>query len=137
MRILKKGNSHTKSSAFTLLVVPILECGTACWDPYREDQINALDRVQKKAIKFANRMSDSVWESLAQRRKISGICAHFEAYSGERAWKAIGDRLQGPCYLSRDDHNRTIRTRKQRTDIGKYSFVNRTIKLWKQLPAKC
>ena len=26
-------------------------------------------------------------------------------------------------------------TRKQRTDVGKYSFVNRTIKSWNQLPA--
>jgi hypothetical protein len=26
-------------------------------------------------------------------------------------------------------------TRKQRTDVGKYSFVNRAIKSWNQLPA--
>ena len=44
-------------------------------------------------------------------------------------------RLKGPCYLSRDDHGRKIMARKQRTDIGKYWFVNRTIKLWNQLPA--
>jgi hypothetical protein len=37
--------------------------------------------------------------------------------------------------LSRVDHIRKIRSRKQRTDIGKYSFVNRTIQLWNQLPA--
>jgi len=49
--------------------------------------------------------------------------------------KAIGDILLKPCYLSRDDHNRNIRTRKQRTDVGKYSFVNMTIKSWNQLPA--
>jgi hypothetical protein len=29
-----------------------------------------------------------------------------------------------------------IRDRKQRKDIGKYSFVNRTIKNWNQLPAE-
>jgi len=45
-----------------------------------------------------------------------------------------GDGL-GKCNLSRNDHNRKIRTRKQRTDVGKYSFVNRTIKRWNQLPA--
>jgi len=33
-------------------------------------------------------------------------------------------------------HVRKIRNRKQRTDIGKYSFVNRTIKNWNQLPAE-
>jgi hypothetical protein len=37
--------------------------------------------------------------------------------------------------LSRGDHGKKIRSRKQRTNIGKYSFVNRTIQLWNQLPA--
>jgi hypothetical protein len=53
MRVLKKGNSNTKSLAYTSLVRPILEYGAACWDPYREGQINELERVQKKAGKFA------------------------------------------------------------------------------------
>jgi hypothetical protein len=61
--------------------------------------------------------------------------ALFKTYAGERAWKAMGDRLQKPRYLSRVDHDRKIRSSKQRTDIGKYSFVNRTIQLWNQLPA--
>jgi len=29
--------------------------------------------------------------------------------------------------MSMDDHNRKIRTRKQRTRVGKHSFVNTTI----------
>jgi hypothetical protein len=33
------------------------------------------------------------------------------------------------------DHDKKIRSRKHRTDIGKYSFVNRTIQLWNLLPA--
>ena len=65
-----------------------------------------------------------------------GGCALFKAYSGERAWKAIHDRLRRPFYLSRVDHIQKIRDRKQRTDIRKYSFVNTTIKNWNQLPAK-
>jgi hypothetical protein len=113
MRILKKGNSNKKNLAYTSLVRPILEYWAVCWDPYREGQINLLDRVQKKAAKFANHTNDSAWETLAQRRKIARICALFKAYTGERAWKDIGDRLQGPCYLRRDDHDRKIRARKQ------------------------
>ena len=56
-------------------------------------------------------------------------------YIGERAWNAVGDRLQGPCYLSRVDHDRKIRTTIKRTDIDKYCFVNRTFKRWNRLPA--
>ena len=67
---------------------------------------------------------------------ISRICALFKACCGERAWKAIGNRLQRPNYLSRVDRERKIRNRRQRTDIGKYFFVNRAIRLWNQLPAE-
>jgi len=57
----------------------------------------------------------------------------FKACKGGRAWKTIKDRLQAPSYLSRVDHKWKIRARKQRTDVSKYSFVNRTITDWNQL----
>jgi hypothetical protein len=136
MRVLKKGNKNTKSIAYTSLVRPILEYGSACWDPYREGQIHALDRIQSKAAKFANLTNVSDWDTLAQRRSVARLCALLKAYNGEGAWKTIGARLHRPCYLSRVDHAQKIRDRKQRTDIGKYSFVNRTIKIWNQLPAE-
>jgi len=71
-----------------------------------------------------------------QRRKIARMYALYKAYTGERAWKAIGDSLQAPSCLSRVDHHWKIRARKQRTDIRKYSFVNRTITDWNQLPER-
>ena len=103
--------------------------------PYREGQVSALNRVQKRAAKFASNINESGWETLVQRRMIARICVLFKAYTWRRARKAIGDRLLKWCYLSREDHNRKIRTRKHRTDVGKYSVVNRTIKSWNQLPA--
>jgi len=54
----------------------------------------------------------------------------------KRAWKAMRDRLRRLYSLSSVVQVRKIRVRKQRTDIGKYSFVNRTIENWKQLPAE-
>jgi len=46
----------------------------------------------------------------------------------------MGDRLQAPSYLSRVRHYWKIRARKQRIDIVKYSFVNRSITGWNRLP---
>jgi hypothetical protein len=131
MRILKKGNSNTMS-----LVRPILEYGATWWDQHSEGQLSALDRVQKNADKFAHHKNNPNWETLASRGKLSCICAFFKAHSGESAWKAIGDRLQRPHYLSRVVHERKIRSRRQMTDIGKYSFVNRTIQQGNLLPAE-
>jgi hypothetical protein len=59
MRVVKMGTKNTKSIAYKSLVRPILEYGAACWDPYRECQINTLDRVQNKAAKFAHRTGGS------------------------------------------------------------------------------
>jgi len=86
--------------------------------------------------KLAHHTNELNWETLLQRGKISRKCALFKAYSGEWAWKATGDRLQRPNYLSRVGHEQKIRNRRQRTDIGKYSYVNRTIQLWNRLPAE-
>jgi len=67
MRILKNGNSNTKSVAHMSLVRPILEYGAACCDPYREGQIIALDMVPNKAAKFAHHTNSSNWETVALR----------------------------------------------------------------------
>jgi len=81
-------------------------------------------------------MKDSDWETLAQCMKIARFMHNFKAYSGEWVWKAKCDSLRRPYYLSMVDHVQKIRDRKQRTDIRKYSFVNRTIKNWNQSPAE-
>ena len=101
------------------LMLPILEYGASYRDPYRDGQMNALDRVQKIAAKFANHTKDSGWETLAERRNIARICALFKAYTGERACKSVWDMLKEPCYLSRDEHDRKIKNRKKRPDVGK------------------
>lgn len=102
LRVLKKGSRNKKSLAYTSLQGPVLEYGASFWDLYRKCQVNALDLVQKKAAKFASHTNVSVWGTLAQRRMISHICVHFKSYTGERAWKVTGDRLQGSCHLNRD-----------------------------------
>ena len=81
-RILKKGNSNTKSLAYMLLVGPILEYGATCWDLCREGQVIVLGMVQKKGAKFAHYTNSSNWETLVSYRKLSRICAVFKVYSG-------------------------------------------------------
>jgi hypothetical protein len=78
---------------------------------------------------------DSDWEFLAQRRAGARLRAFFKAYTGERGMES-STRQVAKVYLSMLHHVRKIRRRKQRTDIGKHSFVNRTIKKWNQLSAE-
>ena len=77
---------NTKSLAYTSLVRPILdmgrragihvrpipEYGAACWDPYRECQISALDQVQNKAAKFAHHsevQTGNLWHSVGRQNE--------------------------------------------------------------------
>jgi hypothetical protein len=106
MLVLKEGNRNTKRLANTSLARTILEYGAACWVPYREGQINALDRVQTRVAQFTNLTKDSDWETLAQLRMVARLCALFKAVSGDRAWKAIRESLRRPYYLSRVDRVR-------------------------------
>jgi hypothetical protein len=99
-----------------------------------ECHISALDRVQNKAAKFEHHSGDSDCESLAQRKKIARICLLYKAYTVDRAWKAIGNRLQETRCLCRADNYWKIIARKQRTNIRKYSFVKRFITNWNRLP---
>jgi hypothetical protein len=62
------------------------------------------------------------------------MSALYKAHAGERAWKAIGGSLQASSYLSRVDYNWKNKAIKQRTDVGEYSFVNKTITDRNQLP---
>ncbi|PNF40969.1 hypothetical protein B7P43_G08817 [Cryptotermes secundus] len=101
-------------------------------DPRWADHVNYA--VQRRAAKFADPTDESVWETLTQRRLIARLCALYKAYTRRPAWRAIGNSLLKPCYLSRGDRSWKVRSRKHRTDVGKYSFVNRTIKDWKAAP---
>jgi hypothetical protein len=58
------------------------------------------------------------------------MCALFKTYRRERAWEEIGDMFQATSCLSRVDHNWKIIARKQRTGVGKFCFVNRTVTEW-------
>jgi hypothetical protein len=69
------------------------------------------------------------------KKVITNMCSVQSVLWGLRV-EAYRCQTKSPHYLSRVDHERKIRSRKQRTDIGKYAFLNRTIQIWNQLPAE-
>ena len=74
-------------------------------------------------------MNDSVWETLAQPRISARICVLFKAYTEERAWETIGDRLQDQATWAGMIMIIKLGS-ENKEQIGKYFFVNGTIKVW-------
>jgi hypothetical protein len=86
-----------------------------------------VKKYEYKSIVRRQFTSNSIAEFIhLLSKELARFCTLFKAYTAGQAWKAIGDRLLKPCYLSRGDHNRKIKSREQRTDVDKYSFVNKT-----------
>lgn len=55
----------------------------------------------------------------------------FKAFAREKRGSDFEDRMKEP---NRYDHIFKIKTKKQKTDIDKYSFLNRTKNDWNKLP---
>ena len=46
---------RVKAQAYTSLVTPVLEYGSSAWDPYRINQNNWLEQVQRHVARFATK----------------------------------------------------------------------------------
>ncbi|KAJ4438060.1 hypothetical protein ANN_13999 [Periplaneta americana] len=77
MRILKKSNRKSKELAYKTLVRPIMEYGAVGCYPYRQNQIDSIEKVQRKAAKYVKLgkghgeeiVKDLGWELLKSRRR--------------------------------------------------------------------
>ncbi|KAJ4451170.1 hypothetical protein ANN_02612, partial [Periplaneta americana] len=87
-------------------------------------------------------IKDVIYDTTVDDETYYGCSTPFLASSRELlkltyldAWVDITARLEKPTYYGRNDHDFKIKCRKQKTDVGKFSFLNRTINDWNDLPA--
>ena len=113
-------------------------------------QRNAARRVMGKVKKWRNeidkigkvvKIHDSVtgmiqnlgWESLEVRRKRDRLCNMYRVVSGSSGWGEIRHKIEGGSYKGRNDHAKKLQRKHGRTDVGRWSFLNRTIREWNEL----
>ena len=147
MRNLKRSGKGVKIQAYKSLVRPIAEYATNAWDPHENGLIKKLEGIQRKAARYVtgkHRREDSVgemlgalqWESLESRRRLNRLAGIFKAWNGEESWNELSVRLNGPNYIGHGSHKLKIKEREHKTDLGKYSFINRGIRDWNALPGE-
>ena len=51
-RHISKCLSNIKASAYLLMIHPLMEYACIVWDPHYQSQVSALERVQKRAVKW-------------------------------------------------------------------------------------
>ena len=92
-RNLKPCSRRIKNLAYVTLVRPILEYGSAIWDPYTQLLIDKLESVQRRAVRFimndysrfhsvSDMMSELGIEPLSFRRRIARLTNFHKARGG-------------------------------------------------------
>lgn len=137
-------NKEVKEKAFNSLVRPHLEYSSAVWDPYFNQDIQTLEKIQRKGARFVtgNYSSyDSVtsmlnqldWQPLHSRRKTRRLIHFHKAVNNLSPLKLPDYVLPTHHYGTRSHKNSFIEIRAN-FDQYKNSFIPRTIRDWNALP---
>ena len=134
-------DSNTIVSLYKALVRPHLEYCVQAWRPYFKKDIELLEGVQHRATKIIEgleRMSyeqrlSSLGLTTLETRRIRGdlieVFKIFKAYENvdyREFFELSENNLRG--------HSCKLFKKRVKTNIGKYSFSNRVVDLWNNLP---
>ena len=122
-RNLKHCPQEIKIQAYKTLVRPILEYSSTVWDPYMINQVESIEKVQRRAVRFATNFNERKPGCMTAKLKEINL----PSLKGRREqarlalFRDIGQNnsaVKLPCYIMK----RTRNTRQNNTDFS--SFVH-------------
>ena len=142
-RNISKCSSNIKQQAYISLVRSQLEYASVIWDPYRQNQIDHLEKIQRRAVRFicgnyqrdasVTRMrQDLELPLLEERRRQARLTMFFKAINHQIA-VPIPDYIQPRIRTTRQQQNRFMRLSSS-SDSYRQSFFPRTLRDWDALP---
>ena len=136
----------TKARAYTTMVRPIMEYAGCVWDPYHQEQITALEAVQRRAARFACRnydreasvtaiLSTLGWRTLQERRFISRQSMLYKTINKLTAC-TIPEYMPQSERSTRNSHSLQYIVPTTNLEAYRFSFFPRTFRVWNILPAE-
>ena len=136
----------TKQTAYFSLVRAGAEYGSTIWDPFLAKDKLALERVQRRAARWVEgvrpheivSVTDILeklkWDTLEERRRIQRLTLMYKVVHGLVAVSPEQLHMIHADARTRALHRHKFRIQSARSEERKYSFVNRTIPEWNNLP---
>ena len=135
---------NVKEAAYKGMVRPIMEYGSAVWDPHNDKLQEELEKNQNRVAMFVTRnyvyktgsmygiIGQSKWESLKKSRKFNKLILLYEGLKGKA--RIPTDDLIPKIRRGRNQHSLAFQIPSASKDVYKYSFFPQTIRDWNDLP---
>ena len=144
-RNLKVNSQKIKDHAYKALVRPKLEYSSCVWDPPTTNQINQLEKVQRRAARFVcgrfhntssvtEMLEDLDWPLLQVRRLRTRLIMFYKIIH-HRIAIYPSDLLIPVDTRTRHSNPNCYRQIQTSKDIYRFSFYPQTILQWNQLPS--
>ena len=135
---------NVKATCYKTLVRPILEYGSAVWDPHHQVDIDNLEQIQKRAARFTTgnytretgntkiNMQKLKWKPLEERRAIIKLNLFYKCKMQLIDIHTNHLVLSKSC-TRRGDRTYAIPT--SNVDSHLFSFFPNSIRLWNAVPS--
>lgn len=142
---LEFASSDVKLIAFKCLILPTLEYASPVWEPFTNQNIYKLERIQNKAARFifnCYRSTESVTKlkeqaglpSIKTRLETNRMKLFFQIFHGHSMLDTRKYVVMSPPVYHRIKHSLNIQSYQYSTDHFKHSFFVRCIDFWNKLP---
>lgn len=139
---------HTFRKLYVQYVRPHLEYASPVWNPHNRQEVDLLERVQRRAVNMISGLRESSYEgklrelgldSLELRRKKLDLTQTYKILTGKdnvnaRTWFLTQEAARTRITRQTEFGLNIVRERISKTDTRNYTFSQRMINQWNELP---
>ena len=126
------------------MVLSLLEYSCPVWDPYRQGDIDKINKIQRAAARFVTdnyqrkssltaSIKDPGWTDFQTRRENFRLTSLYKILIGVIA-VPVSDLLTPADEITRGGNKKSFKHIRTNTTLGQNSFLYKTIPDWNHLP---